>query len=883
MPPKAAVPAATEPAATTTSGPSGTQGDTSMAETSQQSVEWYRDMITQLAENQAALKEQLDKQGHRSVKMPSVERFSGEAHKLRGFLTQVKIKIVNEGPGLPTVMEQVAYAGLYLSGRALEWFEPYLTEIQANGMSTTNQEARFMFSTWEGFCKRLTQMFGSPEEESLAEEKLETIRQTSSASAYSTEFQMWATRTSWNKEALMAKYRRGLKSKVQDALILMEDAEDMRTLIDQAIRIDNRIFQREKASKIGSNRVTPVHRAPQPVQKPWYGAEPMDLSATRESRRKHQGKPRNQGFLGQQNQQHREQRPNQGSQEKKTFERTPQQQQWFKDGACMKCGKKGHFARDCKGGQQNHAAKGTNTAWNNDHVKATRECSIRHFAFCYNSACRVHEDAKYGAGWWPQEPESSHAKATQELDDEQDRIHYGMDMHGSTMSPEPVMHSIEEVDEDASDEEMSQWEEDELSYASEAEIDTATDSMTIAGTETPLDTVSIASRDERESIHSESSGQDASTIPSLDKGKKPQAQDSEEQMRDDFTLAMQVATLELEEQLTKSRGQAAMRDVQERLSNMRQVLVGKPPETTEVRGSSSWTRTRIGKESEQSAPPIYQKIQLTKDESDTTEKDRIKSHVLKDPQRRMPKEDWTAFSKRIAEWQAKRGYPKFPNEPQQQKHRTSPKKSTHRPRAGTPRAKWLEELESEEELGAVTRFAERNIGKCYETAAGRYFLKDHPMSITQVYQKWYRTRLCDDWEDFDVWLDNNITPELPFTDSHTKHIKGALVMTTQDLEERSQHWREQWDFAVPAKDTPMESSRYPGGSYSKQDEDEPRDDPKHPAHHTLSWIACVDDHCRMHQYPKQQASRYPQRMYWPPAAAKHRNAKYMHGWRALEY
>ena len=67
----------------------------------------------------------------------------------------------------------------------------------------------------------------------------------------------------------------------------------------------------------------------------------------------------------------------------------------------------------------------------------------------------MHEDAKYGAGWWPQELESSHAKATQELDDEQDRIHYGMDMYGSTISPEPVMYSIEEVDEDVSDEEMS--------------------------------------------------------------------------------------------------------------------------------------------------------------------------------------------------------------------------------------------------------------------------------------------------------------------------------------------------------------------------------------------------------------------------------------------
>jgi hypothetical protein len=29
--------------------------------------------------------------------------------------------------------------------------------------------------------------------------------------------------------------------------------------------------------------------------------------------------------------------------------------------------------------------------------------------------------------------------------------------------------------------------------------------------------------------------------------------------------------------------------------------------------------------------------------------------------------------------------------------------------------------------------------------------------------------------------------ELLFIDSHTKHIKGVLVMTTQDLKERSQY------------------------------------------------------------------------------------------------
>ena len=49
-----------------------------------------------------------------------VEYYSGKAYKLRGFLTQIKIKITNKGLGLPTVMEQMAYTGLFLTGRVLE-------------------------------------------------------------------------------------------------------------------------------------------------------------------------------------------------------------------------------------------------------------------------------------------------------------------------------------------------------------------------------------------------------------------------------------------------------------------------------------------------------------------------------------------------------------------------------------------------------------------------------------------------------------------------------------------------------------------------------------------------------------------------------------------
>ena len=44
----------------------------------------------------------------------------------------------------------------------------------------------------------------------------------------------------------------------------------------------------------------------------------------------------------------------------------------------------------------------------------------------------------------------------------------------------------------------------------------------------------------------------------------------------------------------------------------------------------------------------------------------------------------------------------------------------------------------------------------------------------------------------------------------------------------------------------MESLRYLGGLYSKQNKDELRDDLKYSVYYMLLWIACVDNYCKMH-------------------------------------
>ena len=66
------------------------------------------------------MKLQFNKQGYWIIKIPLVKYFLGEAYKLRGFLTQIKIKITNKGLELLMAIEQVAYTGLFFLGRVLK-------------------------------------------------------------------------------------------------------------------------------------------------------------------------------------------------------------------------------------------------------------------------------------------------------------------------------------------------------------------------------------------------------------------------------------------------------------------------------------------------------------------------------------------------------------------------------------------------------------------------------------------------------------------------------------------------------------------------------------------------------------------------------------------
>jgi len=70
----------------------------------------------------------------------------------------------------------------------------------------------------------------------------------------------------WNKKVLIAQYKKGLKSKVLNVLVLVEDLNNIKDLIDKMIKINNRIYQQKQANK-GHNKHVPMHKSPQQTLK----------------------------------------------------------------------------------------------------------------------------------------------------------------------------------------------------------------------------------------------------------------------------------------------------------------------------------------------------------------------------------------------------------------------------------------------------------------------------------------------------------------------------------------------------------------------------------------------------------------------------------------
>ena len=92
-------------------------------------------------------------------------------------------------------------------------------------------------------------MYGNPKVIVIAEYKLQEFTQQGLVMDYTIQFQTYVTQTEWNNKVLIVWYRQGLKAEVQNIIISIKDPKDIKKLIKQAIKVNNRIYQSKKVKR----------------------------------------------------------------------------------------------------------------------------------------------------------------------------------------------------------------------------------------------------------------------------------------------------------------------------------------------------------------------------------------------------------------------------------------------------------------------------------------------------------------------------------------------------------------------------------------------------------------------------------------------------------
>src|SRR5579871_328069 len=291
-----------------------------------------------------------------AYKMPKPEPYSGERGKLQSFITQARLYINFHRASLPEEKDKVLCIANLLKGKAFEWFEPHMRNYLENSEENWSAETKKYFiqaNGYEALINELKDVFGDVDEERVAERQMQQLQQTGSAASYTAEFRRIESKLDWDENALIAQYYKGLKESLKDELARQERPDRLRELIEVVVRLDNRLYERKLEKSSGPKIKYHGERKIKPRNSQQSWGEPMEIDTVNKGPTRYQKRGR----------------------------LTPEQREWFKKGACLKCGKQGHRAKACRGRQ-------ANMSW----------------TACYDDNCPVHRSDKEGSGWYPSKP-----------------------------------------------------------------------------------------------------------------------------------------------------------------------------------------------------------------------------------------------------------------------------------------------------------------------------------------------------------------------------------------------------------------------------------------------------------------------------------------------
>ena len=128
-----------------------------------------------------------------------------------------------------------------------------------------------------------------------------------------------------------------------------------------------------------------------------------------------------------------------------------------------------------------------------------------------------------------------------------------------------------------------------------------------------------------------------------------------------------------------------------------------------------------------------------------------------------------------------------------------------------------------------------------------------------------------------MWIIKNYLPDVIKPVKEMEAIKAILVNIKGNLKKQADNWKNNWEFIVNA-DSQKLLPQEKGHRFTLKKNNKPKINLKHPAHYTLSWIACIDNYCNLHYILKVKHSKYPRKTEWDSSKRKFCNTKIMHRW-----
>jgi hypothetical protein len=223
--------------------------------------------------------------------------------------------------------DKAVLATTRLRGDAFSWVKPHLQRYMDD--NDTDANITMMFEDWDEFKRQLRQVFGMHKSTIVAERKIQELRQVNSVADYANQFRQYATQIKWNDEALRHMFRKGLKPQVREELMRTSATTDtLEQLVDESIRLDNELYQLRLETAQYSGR----------GHQPNHGKRRQDYVRTTQVKR----------TAGYYTSNKPEEMHVDSVTREKTWKVENKKQKSKKDVVCYGCGKKGHFARDCR-------------------------------------------------------------------------------------------------------------------------------------------------------------------------------------------------------------------------------------------------------------------------------------------------------------------------------------------------------------------------------------------------------------------------------------------------------------------------------------------------------------------------------------------------------